>query len=148
MTPSNRPALSPDPFELLPASALGAQLGISADAVKALEREGALFSNLPEGFDSGRAYAAFQAWPGIAGCPLSSVLEVLGHPDGSIAYGFFSSGSRELEELSPVEVLSGRLLRHRGVTESAQLLLDAQAEVRLSVVFGAANAFLADRDCW
>jgi len=137
--------VSADAFEPLSAAELGQQLGISASMVRVREQGHELFAVLPHGRERGRVYPAFQAWPDIAGAPLSHVLQALGQPDGGTAWGFFSSTSRELEELTPVEVLSGRLVRARPITDSAQSLLDAPADVRRAVVEGAARVDAAVR---
>jgi hypothetical protein len=118
---------------------------IAPSAIRALEDDGALFSILPPGQESGRAYPRFQAWPSVAGKPLRRTLQVLGHPDGGVAWGFFSSASRELEELTPVEVLSGRLLAWRSIPKGARQLLVIDPSSRLDVVAGAAQAFAFDR---
>ena len=134
-----------DAFEPLSAAELGEQLGVGAPMVRVREQGHELFAVLPPGRERGRVYPAFQAWPDIAGAPLRQVLQALGQPDGSTTWGFFSSTSRELEELTPVEVLSGRLVRARPVTDSAQSLLDAPADVRRAVVEGAARVDAAVR---
>ena len=134
-----------DPFEPLSAAEMGVRLHLVAASVRLREQAGDLFSTLPPGRERGREYPAFQAWPAIAGAPLRQVLQALGQPDGPTAWGFFSSTSPELEQLTPVEVLSGRLVRARTISDSAQALLGAHVDVRREVVQGAAQAFAAVR---
>ena len=134
-----------DAFAPLSAAELGEQLGIGAAMVRVREQGHELFAVLPPGRERGRVYPAFQAWPDITGAPLGQVLQALGQPDGGTAWGFFSSTSRELEDLTPVEVLTGRLLGARPITDSAQSLLNAPVDVRRAVVEGAARVDAAVR---
>lgn len=132
-------------FEPLSAEQLGERLSVVAATVRQREQDHALFSTLPPGRERGRLYPAFQAWPDIAGAPLRQALQALGQPDGGTAWGFFASASPELEGLSPVEVLSGKLSRQRTLSPGAQALLGATPEIRRDAVEGAAEAFAADR---
>lgn len=139
------PATLDDPFEPLSAEQLGERLSVVAATVRQREQAHVLFSTLPPGRERGRLYPAFQAWPDIAGAPLRQTLLALGQPDGGTAWGFFASASPELEGLSPVEALSGKLSRQRPLSPGAQALLRATPKIRRGAVEGAAEAFAADR---
>ncbi len=135
-----------DPFEPLTAAQLGGRLGgLVPESVRLRERAHALFSTLPPGRERGRAYPAFQAWPEIVGGPLRRTLEALGEPDGTAAYGFFASTPPELDGLTPVEALCGRLVHPRTLAAHAHALLKASSDVRLDAVTGAARTYAADR---
>jgi len=139
---------SPDPSEPLSASALGERLYVGEEQVLAREASGELFSIVRPARMRGREYPAFQAWPGIAGAPLAQVLKVLGAPatGGPAAYGFFISKSDLLADLTPIEVMVGRLTLPREVDLLAQQLLAFTQIIRFDAVMGAAGAYRADLD--
>lgn len=135
-----------DPFEPLSAGALASLLGaVAPSSVRALEDCGSVFSIVPPGHESGRAYPRFQACPDTAGDPMRKILQLLGRPDGGAAWGFFASASPELDGLTPVEVLSGSMFAERSISQVARELLSADLLTRLDAVGGAAQAFAFDR---
>jgi hypothetical protein len=121
------PAALDDPFEPLSAEQLDERLSVVAATVRQREQAHVLFSTLPPGRERGRVYPEFQTWPDIAGAPLRQTLLALGQPNGGTAWGFFASALPELEGLSPVEALSGKLSRQRPLSPGAQ----ASSERRL-----------------
>lgn len=137
-----------NPSEPLSASALGEQLNVSEECIHEREARGELFSTVRPARMRGREYPAFQAWPGVVGAPLAQVLAVLGAPatNGPAAYGFFTSRTDLLADLTPVEVMIGRLTLLRTIDEDAQWLLASPEAVRFNAVMGAAGAYRADLD--
>jgi hypothetical protein len=134
-----------DPFAPLTAAEIGKVMGgLSDETVRQREKAGELFSFLRPGRKRGREYPAFQTWPGIAGDPLIRILRALGDGDGASAYGFFSSASPELGRLTPVEALTGKLTKARGIDAAAAALLSESPPARLDAVVGAAGAYAAD----
>lgn len=133
-----------DPTEPLSASGLGQALGgLSDETVRQRERAGELFSVLRPGRKRGREYPAFQAWPGVAGEPLAQVLTALGRVPGTTAYGFFTSVTDLLGGLTPIEAILGRPMSPRALDAQTRALLAAPAEVRLTAVVKAAEAYAA-----
>jgi hypothetical protein len=134
-------------FELLSSAELAARLGnVAPERIRQLEEDGALFSILPPGCETGKAYPAFQAWPNIAGEPLLQILRALVEIDGSSSPdGFFSASSPELDGLSPIEVLQASPFNSRPLQPGALELLRADLGARLDTMYGAAVAFAADR---
>jgi hypothetical protein len=134
-----------DPAAPLSAAELGQALGgLSDETVRLRERAGELFSILRPGRKRGREYPAFQAWPGISGDPLAMLLQVLGRPNGTVAYGFFTSRSDLLAGLTPVEVLLGDTAdSSRAADDDALRLLQAKAAARFEAVKSAAEAHAA-----
>lgn len=139
---------SPDPSEPLSASALGERLNVGEEQILEREASGVLFSIVRPARMRGREYPAFQAWPGIAGVPLAQILKVLGAPatGGPAAYGFFTSKNDLLVDLTPIEVMVGRLTLQRAVDLLAQRLLASTQAIRFNAVMGAARAYRADLD--
>lgn len=133
-----------DPMEGLSAAVMGERLGkLSAVTVRKREQEGALFSVLASGRTRGRLYPAFQAWEGIVGEPLRAVLGALrdaGAASGSTAHVFFSGVTDLLGNLTPVEVLLGRLLTTRSIDFAVMSLLESPPAERLAAVIKAAKA--------
>lgn len=134
-----------DPAAPLSAAQLGQALGgLSDETVRLRERAGELFSILRPGRKRGREYPAFQAWAGISGKPLARLLQALGRPNGTVAYGFFTSRTDLLAGLTPVEVLLGETADSRGAAdEDAVRLLQANAAARFEAVKSAAEAHAA-----
>jgi hypothetical protein len=133
------------PMALLGANEMGQALGgMSDQIVRDREKSRELFSVLKAGRKRGREYPAFQAWEGIVGTPLSTVLKALGSLDGAAAYSFFSSRLHELGDLTPVEILSGTPTRPGRISDDAQAILALPADQRLDSVIKAAQAFHAD----
>ena len=134
-----------DPVEPLTAAALGQALGnLSDETVRARERAGELFSILRPGRKRGREYPAFQAWPAIAGQPLAQVLEILRAHSATAAYGFFTSPNQELANLTPIEVMIGRITHPRELPPDATVLLEAPHTERLESVLETAQGYAAD----
>jgi hypothetical protein len=140
-------ASRPDPMALLSAVELGRALdGVSDETVRLRARQGELFSVLKTGRKRGSGYPAFQAWPGIAGTTLTSVLAELGYPasvDGAGAHGFFASVTDLLGDLSPVEVLTGAPSAARPLGRAGRTLLASSPQERLKAVVAAAQAYAA-----
>jgi len=135
-------ALAADPLEPLTARALGDALGdLSEDTVRHRERQGKLFSVTRPGRKRGREYPAFQAWPEIAGDPLEQVLSPLTGQEGPALYGFFSSTNDLLANLTPIEVLVGRLTTPRAIDGSAEALLAASPDERRTAAATAAQTY-------
>lgn len=134
-----------DPAAPLSAAELGQALGgLSDETVRLRERAGELFSILRPGRKRGREYPAFQAWTGISGKPLTTLLQALGRPNGTVAYGFFTSRTDLLAGLTPVEVLLGETDdASSAADEDALRLLQAKAAVRFEAVKSAAEAHAA-----
>ena len=140
-----QPVAAADPVEPLTAAALGQALGnLSDETVRARERAGELFSILRPGRKRGREYPAFQAWPGIAGVPLAQALEILRAHSATAAYGFFTSPNQELANLTPIEVMIGRITHPRELPPDATVLLEAPNTERLESVLEAAQGYAAD----
>jgi len=137
------------PDTLLSASELGKALGgVSDQTVRLREKAGELFSILRPGRRRGAEYPAFQAWPGIAGEPLSRVLSALAPPgggraSGALAYTFFTSRTELLAGLSPVEVLTGQASTTRPLSDDQRELVNAPAASRLEAVERAASTLAA-----
>lgn len=140
------PGVQRDPFELLDAHDLGQRLGgVSDQTVRQREQQGRLFSMLKAGRLRGREYPAFQAWEGIAGAPLASVLQALGPPDGAAAYTFFATRSEDSAMLTPVEILHGYAGEGAGtLSKDAEAILGMPHERRLAGVEALARAFACD----
>jgi hypothetical protein len=135
-----------DPIEPLSAAELGQALGgLSDETVRQRERAGELFSVLRPGRKRGREYPAFQAWPGIAGEPLTKVLVTLRPSSASAAYGFFTSPTDLLAGLTPIEATLGRLTSARALDADATDLLAAAQAVRIAAVMKAAEAYAASQ---
>lgn len=132
------------PMEGLSATAMGEQLGkISAEAVRQREEDGALFSVRASDRTSEQLYPAFQAWEGIGGKPLQSVLATLrdaGASGGSTAYVFFAGTTDVLGNLTPVEALLGKSLTARPLGTAVSAFLACPLAVRLEAVIEAAKA--------
>jgi len=125
----------PDPMHGLSATELGHELGgLGDEMVRIRERAGEFFSKLPEGRKRGRLYPAFQGWPGVVGTPLIRVLVQLQSRSDSFRWYFFALPRPRLGGLTPVEVLTGRLLEERAVDADAVQLLAARANARLAAV--------------
>lgn len=134
-----------EPLQLFNANEMGHALGgMSDQIVRDREKSRELFSVLKAGRKRGREYPAFQAWDGIVGAPLATVMKALGSLDGAAAYSFFSSRLHELGGLTPVEVLSGTPTRMGQLTGDAKAILAMSADQRLDGVVKAADAFLVD----
>lgn len=138
-----------DPIEPLSAEDLASCLGLGGVSdLRTLEVGGTVICISRPDRGIQREYPAFQVWPGIVGEPLTSVVaamttyEQLGSSD---AYGFFTSLDDLLGCLTPIEVLTGRLIRPRAIDPAAVELLDASPDQRLEAVIGAAEAFAACR---
>ena len=133
-----------DPVRPLSAAELGQALGgLGDETVRQRERAGELFSILRPGRKRGREYPAFQAWPGIAGEPLATVMTALGAVGATVAYGFFTSPTDLLGGLTPIEGLLGRLTSARDLAPETQALLAAAPEERRTAVVEAARACAA-----
>jgi len=140
--PTSRSRWLPD---LLDANEMGKALGgLSDQIVRDRERTRELFSVLKAGRKRGREYPAFQAWKGVAGTPLATVLKALGSQDGAAAFGFFTSRLIELGRLTSVEVLVGRANVPNDLGSDARAILEMSADERLGSVVSAAHAFDAD----
>ena len=117
--------------------------------VERLERERQIFS-VPDREGRGRVYPAFQAWPQVAGQPLTAVLKELETAEGKDLYGFLAHRDSCLGMLTPVEALVGRV--HHPVSEllgaDAAQLLASPAEERLRAVCSAAQVYLALLQGW
>lgn len=134
-----------DPVEPLTAAALGRAIGnLTEETVLARERAGQFFSILRPARSRGREYPAFQTWPGISGEPLARVLEILRGHGGTAAYGFFTSPSRDLECLTPIEMLIGRMTNARKLELDVTVVLAAPYKIRLETVLEAAQDYAAD----
>lgn len=138
-----------DPLEPLPAEDLATCLGLGGVSdLRTLEVGGTVICLSRPDRGIQREYPEFQVWPGIVGEPLMRVIaalttyEQLGSSD---AYGFFTSLDDLLGYLTPIEVLTGRLLRPRAVDPAVVGLLEASPNQRLEAVVGAAEAFAACR---
>jgi hypothetical protein len=97
----------PDPSEGLSLAAFASLPGLTEEAVESAELAGKFFSLRRPRRGGAREYPAFQAWRGVVGEPLESVLEALGHPTGAQAYAFFTSPQNTLCGLAPIEILQG-----------------------------------------
>lgn len=132
-------------MEGLGAVELGAALGnFDSAAVCREEQAGRLFS-VVRGETGRREYPAFQAWLGIAGTPLCQVLDQLGEISSTDIYGFFAGMTDMLEGLTPIEVLTGKLIAARRLDEDAHDLLALPCECRLTVVMNYAQTLVALR---
>jgi len=141
---ADQPALKlpSDPLTLLTDSQLGRALnGLGDDMVRIRETDGALFSVMPLGRKRGRLYPAFQAWEGIAGNRLAQVLSSLRGLDGDTQLQFFSERCADLEGLTPVEMLSGKLLEERSISGPATASLNRGVGIRIGRVMVAARTF-------
>lgn len=132
----------------LSAIELGQLLGVSDQTVRGRERAGELFSILRPGRRRGVEYPGFQAWPEIAGAPLTKILQALtpsqrGRPSGTLAYSFFSSRSELLGGLAPLEVITGQAWDEYNLNEDRKALLSAPTSTRLEAVERAARTLLA-----
>jgi len=131
------------------AAQLGAALGgLSEAAVLERERAGELFSVRRPARPPSREYPAFQAWPGIAGWPLSRVMRVLAPIGATDVYGFFAAPTELLGGLTPIEALTGRWAvgtGDRALDAEAQGLLATPMPERLEAVLQAARALVALR---
>ena len=135
-----------DPVHPLSAAELGQALGgLGDETVRQRERAGELFSILRTGRKRGREYPAFQAWPGIAGEPLTKVLSALGAISGTVAYGFFTSPTDLLGGLTPIEALLGRPTSARQLAAETRELLAAAPGERLTAAVEAAHACAAQQ---
>lgn len=123
----------------LDATEFARRMGVSDQTIRNLEKEDKLFSVLPVGRARGRQYPTFQLYPGVAGEPLVTTLEVLRGLDGATRYQFFTTPIDLLEGLSPVLVLLGlpqgmepkpRSLQHRSLEERRQVVLKAAQAYR------------------
>ena len=131
-----------DPMRLLTARQLGQELhGLSEDMVWVREKDGALFSVVPAGRRRGRLYPAFQALDGVVGEPLARVLATLGELPGECQLTFFRQRRRDLEGLTPVEVMLGHALEQRELTKAAATLVISNPRTRHSAVLTAARHF-------
>lgn len=134
------PLVAGDPTESLNARELGRALGdVSEDTVRLREGRGELFSILRPGRKRGRQYPAFQAWQGIAGVPLTQVLEALGRPSGPDAYGFFTSPTELLGGLTPIEAMVGRMTSVRDLDAAAERFLLEPPDKRLETMLQVAH---------
>lgn len=143
--PSADVVLGADPMEGLSAVELGVALGnLDFAAVCREEKAGRLFS-VVRGRAGRREYPAFQAWSGIAGTPLCQVLDQLGEITPSDAYGFFAGTTEILDGLTPIEVLTGKLVVARCLDEDAHELQACRRECRLEAVLNYAQTLVALR---
>lgn len=148
-TGSSVRVVASDPMQPLSANELGERLGLHEQTVRTREREGKLFSILRAGRQRGQEFPAFQALPGVVGKPLEDTLAAL-VPAGQTrpvtgpeAYGFLTSPTDLLADLSPVEVLLGRQLSPRAIGTAAADVLAYTPEVRLQLVVDTARAMAA-----
>ena len=138
-----------DPIRSLPAEVLTQCLGlVDPRDLRTLEMGGTVIciSRTDRGVQ--REYPAFQVWPGIAGEPIQRIISALSTyaPADSVGtYGFFTSPDKLLGELTPIEVLLGRLLSPRGRYPEAMELLEWSPDRRLEAVLGSAKALA---ECW
>lgn len=139
----------PDPIEPLSAEDLASCLGLGGISdLRTLEVGGTVICISRPDRGIQREYPAFQVWPGIVGEPLTRVVAALTTYErlgSSGAYGFFTSLDDLLGHLTPIEVLTGRLLRPRAIDPAVVGLLEASPDQRLEAVVGAAEAFAACR---
>jgi len=136
------PKLLGNPLTLLTAAQFGRALnGLGDDMVRLREKDGSIFSVMPLGRKRGRLYPAFQAWEGIAGSRLAQVLSCLRGLDGDSQLQFFAEQRSDLENLTPVEMLSGKALDGRQISDEAEAALDRGVGTRLGQVMQAARAF-------
>lgn len=129
-----------DPAEGLSLAAFSSLLGLTEDAVKSKELAGKFLSMRRPNSGGAREYPAFQAWRGIRGRPLESVLEALGHPPGPQAYAFFTSPQDNLCGLTPIEILQGFSPGETPCIEILECLAKSPWE-RLEIVLSAARAY-------
>lgn len=140
-----------DPSTLLSARELAQELGgVAEDEVLRLKKDLRLFEvTVVSRGERRTGYPIFQAWDGIVGKPLETILAAL-HSHGvavsSEAYAFFISVNEFLGGLTPVEVLLGTLLTTRQLPEVVESLLDAPAAERFDVVVQAARTAVASQD--
>ena len=136
-----------DPMERLTAAQLGEALGgLDVNVVVQLERERKVFS-VPEADWRVRVYPAFQAWPGVAGEPLATVLAALEAAEEDDIYFFFAGQQPDLGTMTPVEVLYGRVRFpvRKSLRQDDAEILALPAEARLRGVCGAAKVYLVER---
>lgn len=127
-----------DTADMGSAEELAAALGVSAETVRRRTHEGKLFAVLGPGRKRGREYPMFQAWPGIAGKPLETVLEALGSLEGPQAYQFMTTPGDFLGGLTPIEVLVGDAPEGADLAPGAREFLTQDDDVRLRAVVDAA----------
>ena len=141
--------LAADPVAPMHEYQLVSFLGLqSASELRSVEAGGTVICISRPARGIAREYPAFQAWPDIAGEPLLRIIAALSSYERSAsadAYGFFTSSDDLLGYLSPIEVLTGRLLRPRAIDSEVMKLLEAPSEQRREAVIEAAEAFAA---CW
>ncbi len=151
-TGSSVRVVASDPMQSLSANELGERLGLHEQTVRTREREGKLFSILRAGRQRGQEFPAFQAFPGVVGKPLEDTLAALVPPgqtrpvSGPEAYGFLTSPTDLLADLSPVEVLLGRQLSSRVLGAEAAAVLRDTPEARLQLVLDTARAMAASEN--
>lgn len=138
---SQTPSSRIDPAVMLTAAEFGDRLGkLTDETVRLREKEGQLFSILPEGRHRGRKYPAFQLLPGIAGKPLEALLNVLGDLGGALIYQFMTSPNELLGGLSPLQLL----IKEPVSDETAESLLGLPDAQRLDAVLNSAADFHAE----
>jgi hypothetical protein len=109
-------------------------------SVHAAEKRNAFFGLLPPARTRGTQYPKWQFETGIAGKPLSSVLQII-HAQSSLEkWLFFTSRNDLLADLSPLSVLRGKPSnRHRELSEAQRKLYACPPEARLDKVLEAAK---------
>jgi hypothetical protein len=143
--------ISEDPALGLNADEMASRLGCTLADVSRMARSGAVISISRPERSIAREYPAFQTWPEIAGEPLLKVREKLSTfepADAVTMLAFFVSVNDLLADLTPVEVLVGRMVSARSVEPYASRLLAMSARKRLDIVLSAAGAYAADSSGW
>ncbi len=131
-----------EPDELLSIHDFAIALGKhSEEDVRRRLREGTLIA-IQRANEAG--LPSFQTWKGIAGRPLEAVLSEFRNDEklevGSVAaYMFLTSVSDLLLYLAPLEVLLGRLLSDRRISQATRSLLNRSDAERLEIVMDAAR---------
>jgi hypothetical protein len=140
----------PGPSTLLSARELAKELGgVAEDEVLRLKKDRKLFEVTRVSVGKKQTgYPIFQAWAGIAGKPLETVLAAIGSHSADVsseAYAFFIGVNEFLGGLTPIEVLQGTLLTTRQLPPPVERLLDAPTAERLDEVVQAAHTTLSSR---
>ena len=129
-----------DTADMGTAEDLAAALNVSAETVRRRALSRTLIAVLGPGRKRGREYPMFQAWPGIAGAPLESVLKALGRPEGAQAYQFMTTPSQALGGATPIELLVGEIPEDAELAPGVREFLRQDDETRLGAVVEAAAA--------
>jgi hypothetical protein len=136
-------ARTPDDFfTLLTAAEFGAHLSQDDKSVMAREEKGELFAVMRPGQKRDREYPKYQLMREWRWKNVVIIREALGIGTSDVLHSFLSSPNERLGQLTPVEVLTGKVLWTRPQIKGALALLPKDEKQRIDLVLDAARSYL------